>query len=298
MLIIIQYPTVMDTWNLRSYRLVTNHGPFLMHDARCTIYHPLSTITRVIPYSIHSIVINPSSSVVMSIGPSLPPHLQSKPHQHDNDDDDDDAYGPSLPPTVTAGPARPHPAGPSIASSTIGPTLPPHLQQPPSTIDRPQDGDDDDDDDFSVGPALPPHLLAARSAASSSASTRQPLGPARPPVGPTLPPSHYSAPDPDSDSDDSDIVGPLPSEVDASSDASSAVRDFQEREARWKREREEAAKPKVVKREEWMLKPPEAGDVLSSEYTSVEGCEKPYSRGGKEEDNQLLCLTDDVQPTS
>ena len=100
--------------------------------------------------------------------------------------------------------------------------------------------------------------------------------------------------------------------------AGSAIRDWEEREARWAKEREvrplsdhrslialaivereryhgqrdrvrgevyetkqgkltlapfrphahlqEAAKPKVLQREEWMLKPPEAGDILSSEF--------------------------------
>jgi hypothetical protein len=189
----------------------------------------------------------------MSIGPTLPPHLQKKAGP-ERASDDEDAYGPSLPSSAAVGPARP----PSSAPSSVGPSLPPHLQSksaPPP--------EDDDEDDSSIGPALPPHLLKARSSATTAGPSRPPVsGPSRPTVGPAPPPSSdYPL---DSDSDD-EIVGPLPSYKDDDANASSAVRDFQEREERWRKEREEAKKPKVLKREEWMLKPPEAGDILSSE---------------------------------
>lgn len=42
-----------------------------------------------------------------------------------------------------------------------------------------------------------------------------------------------------------------------------AVREFLEREERVNKLREEAEKPKVMQREEWMLNPPEASDLLS-----------------------------------
>jgi hypothetical protein len=187
----------------------------------------------------------------MSIGPTLPPHLQKK-AAPEPDSDDEDAYGPSLL-SAAAGPVRP----PSSAVSSVGPALPPHLQ--PKSAPPPED---DDEDDTSIGPALPPHLLKARSSATAGPSRPPVAGLSRPPVGPAPPPpSDYPS---DSDSDD-EIVGPLPSYNDDDANASSAVRDFQEREERWRKEREEAKKPKVLKREEWMLKPPEAGDILSSQ---------------------------------
>lgn len=135
---------------------------------------------------------------------------------------------------------------------SIGPTLPPHLQRKRDHHHQQQH----------IGPALPPNLEKSRDTKSPTRPT-SPLGPARPKQGPTLPTANHS----DDDSDD-EIVGPLPSQADEDSNASSAVRDFQERELRWNKEREEAAKPKVIKRQEWMLKPPEAGDILSSQFLS------------------------------
>jgi hypothetical protein len=49
----------------------------------------------------------------------------------------------------------------------------------------------------------------------------------------------------------------------------SAVQEFMEREARWAREREEAAKPKVLTREEWMLVPPSSGVLASGETSGL-----------------------------
>jgi len=62
------------------------------------------------------------------------------------------------------------------------------------------------------------------------------------------------------DSDDDIGPKPVPGAV---HEERSAVQEFLEREQRWAREREEAAKPKVPKREEWMLVPPTSG-ILSS----------------------------------
>ncbi|KAL7414220.1 hypothetical protein BDY24DRAFT_386244 [Mrakia frigida] len=192
----------------------------------------------------------------MAIGPTLPPHLQKladQQQQESEDGSDDDSYGPA--------PPRPS-APPSSSSVSIGPTLPPHLQF------KPQPESDDEEEDDSLGPALPPHLLAARQTKSSVPVV---AGPSRPTAGPSRPPAGYQAPSPprrgryDDDDSDDDVVGPMPvPEGMESAYSGSAVRDFEEREARWAKEREEAAKPKVLKREEWMLKPPEAGDILSN----------------------------------
>lgn len=189
----------------------------------------------------------------MPIGPALPPHLQA-----------------------SRGGSPEGEKETAAASSSIGPALPPHLQQRAAAAQKSLAGgagDDDDSSDDEAGPALPPHILAARKAGVApspavgpqrppvAGPSRPPAGPSRPVAGPSLPPpqSRYQL---DSDSDD-DVVGPRPS-APGEDDGYSAVRDFEERERRWAKEREEAAKPKELKREEWMLKPPEASDILSS----------------------------------
>ncbi|CED83728.1 Uncharacterized conserved protein [Phaffia rhodozyma] len=230
----------------------------------------------------------------MPIGPSLPPHLQlPRPDSPDDEEDEDDAYGPSLPS---------RPAVSSSASSSIGPSLPPSLartQQPVQPGSNKEDsGDDDDEESGSIGPALPPHLQARRQA-GPSVSKPQPR------VGPTLPPSNYQAPSPpstsaqsygyDDDSDD-DLVGPVPVPEGAQDDGSSALRDFEERQRRWAEQREEAAKPKEMKREEWMLKPPEASDFLSNlDPTKIPRGQTAFSRTSaapiKKEDQSLWTET-------
>ncbi|KAK4685461.1 hypothetical protein P7C73_g4693, partial [Tremellales sp. Uapishka_1] len=131
---------------------------------------------------------------------------------------------------------------------SIGPSLPPTAG--PSIPQRSSTPSDDEDD---FGPALPPHLLAARNAKAA--------GPSLPTLGPALPSAAYDQGQ-DSESDD-DIIGPMPS-AGGVEEPQSAVQDFLEREARWAKEREEASKPKVMKREEWMLVPPEAGDLAAA----------------------------------
>lgn len=166
----------------------------------------------------------------MAIGPTLPPHLQKLADaQQEAESDDDASYGP-------APPSSSRPAAPP--STSIGPTLPPHLRAKQQT----QESDDDDDNDF--GPALPPHL-AARKADPTVGPQRPPVGPQRPTAGPSRPPTGYQAPSPpprgryDDESSDDDVVGPMPvPEGMQAAYAGSAIRDWEEREARWARERE------------------------------------------------------------
>jgi hypothetical protein len=148
----------------------------------------------------------------------------------------------------------------------IGPSLPPHLahlsardsasEAGPSTRSTtppfPKEADpesDSDGDDY--GPALPPQIAAERAA-----------GPAPPPI----PSSSFSkapqyADDEESESDDD--IGPKPPGEQESGPEKSAVEEFVEREKRRAEQLEEKERPKVLKREEWMLVPPEAG-ILSS----------------------------------
>ena len=160
----------------------------------------------------------------------------------------------------------------------IGPALPPHLAH----LSGSGGGEDDeesrgnangsdpnvprarssspDEDDY--GPALPPHLAAVRKGTVTAGPSRPalPLSPRRPVI--------------DDDGDD-DLIGPMP--VASVGKEKSAVQEFMEREERKAKEREvcvgdilskltsaqDAAKPKKMQREEWMLVPPTSG-VLAS----------------------------------
>lgn len=139
-----------------------------------------------------------------SIGPELPPHLQSHSKTGNSSDDDDEGPGPS----ISVGPQTP-------AHLLAGPTKPPPENKDP-------EGEESDDDDY--GPALPPELLAARSGQ-----------PAKKVVGPSFPPPpsqgqghDYGAQD---DSDDDDF-GPQPLPSGATVEEKDGVREFMEREER------------------------------------------------------------------
>jgi hypothetical protein len=131
--------------------------------------------------------------------------------------------------------------------SSIGPTLPPHLQkarqQSPGSGSAgpsaaPARAESEEDADF--GPALPPHLLAKRkanvagtslppSAAGNSSSSKHN-------VGPTLPPHLAAQRGYESESDDD--VGPSIHMASKGQSEGDGVREFLEREARIAKERE------------------------------------------------------------
>ncbi|KAH7925689.1 hypothetical protein BV22DRAFT_417566 [Leucogyrophana mollusca] len=155
--------------------------------------------------------------------------------------------------------------------SSIGPQIPAHLLPTPTAEDS------DEDDDYT--PALPPDLLAARTQPGPSSGTPRPTSPPVPPpaasasisrsaadsssrrvVGPSFPgPNSY-----DDDSDDDVGPKPLPAGLSAAHEERSGVQEFLEREERRRKQAEEDSKPKALKREEWMLVPPKASDLLGS----------------------------------
>ncbi|CCO35146.1 putative protein KIAA1704 OS=Homo sapiens GN=KIAA1704 PE=1 SV=1 [Rhizoctonia solani AG-1 IB] len=152
------------------------------------------------------------------------------------EDDEEEEAGPMPPPRSTTPPAP--------AATTAGPSIPEHLLKPQVAQ---QNEEDDEEDDDSFMPALPPDL-----AEPSKSAPRK--------IGPTLP----SRPPPeDSDSDDDYGPMPLPPGV-SSNDDNDGVREFMERERRRQENIEEAKKPKVLKRDEWMLAPPTSSDLFSS----------------------------------
>jgi hypothetical protein len=88
-------------------------------------------------------------------------------------------------------------------------------------------------------------------------------------LGPSLPP-HLSPSNQDDDSDDDDDVGPQPlPEALQPMHEKDAVAEFMEREERRRKNEELAKQPKALKREEWMLVPPSASDLLGSTYFAL-----------------------------
>ncbi|KAG6848247.1 hypothetical protein H0H93_001973 [Arthromyces matolae] len=175
---------------------------------------------------------------------------------------------------------------------SIGPELPPHLRQSTNEPERPSDedeaavigpqiptgpsntGDDDDEDEDDYAPELPPELLATRSAPagpsaptvvrSDSNGAKRVAGPSLPSYPPIYDPKYHSVYQ--DDDDDDDDVGPRPLPAGMKHAETNAAQEFMEREERRRILAEEAAKPKAIQREEWMLVPPSSSDLLGSRY--------------------------------
>ncbi|KDQ51406.1 hypothetical protein JAAARDRAFT_62609 [Jaapia argillacea MUCL 33604] len=185
-----------------------------------------------------------------SIGPQIPSHLlgpSKSQRQSDSDSDSDEHEGPQLPP--------------ASSSTNIGPQIPSELlkKSGPSIPTRSDQDEEDDDDDYM--PSLPPDLLAARTTSSSTSQSKSPAQPSsssshKKVIGPSFPPPRYQ-----DDSDDEIGPAPLPAGYRIEDDA---VTEFIEREQRRKVLAEEAAKPKTLQREEWMLVPPSSASLLGS----------------------------------
>ncbi|KIL61870.1 hypothetical protein M378DRAFT_82004 [Amanita muscaria Koide BX008] len=150
----------------------------------------------------------------------------------------------------------------------IGPALPPHLVAQ----------GDGEEQDVSIGPQIPVHLLAQKSTTPpleeddedgsvplpEPRKQAQTSGPsssvARRPIGPVLP--SYALNDEDEDEDE---VGPRPpSYYGVQHDVDDGVRQFMEVEEKRRKQIEEASKPKPLKRDEWMLKPPTSSELLAN----------------------------------
>lgn len=160
--------------------------------------------------------------------------------------------------------------------SSIGPQIPKHLL--PTVSATTENGTESDEDDYT--PALPPELAAARKTAAPSLgptpgpSTRRspsPPPPSRRVIGPAFPSARPTyAVDSDSDSDADVGPRPLPAHVLATTrEEISGVKEFLEREARRRKNVEEAKQPKKLVRDEWMLVPPKAGDLLGCAFLSL-----------------------------
>lgn len=225
-----------------------------------------------------------------SIGPELPSHLivsekheepsEKGPQIHTHklqqstvsiyDEDDDDNDGP-----------RP--------ANTIGPSIPPEfLKTLEPRIDVDEDVDDDDD-----GPDLPPHLRRERREeagpsmpTSCHSSGKRQVGPTFPSYAPTYDPTTYH--NDEEDDDDDDDFGPKPLPAGMQHQQTDAVKEFIDREEKRRKlaevciktiphllpffllmlcfsPQQDAAKPKSLQRDEWMLVPPSSSSLLGSE---------------------------------
>ncbi|KAG5643047.1 hypothetical protein DXG03_001625 [Asterophora parasitica] len=171
----------------------------------------------------------------MPIGPELPPHLLQRSEEENE--------------------------------VSVGPQIPSHLLNPQNTAAA----DDDDEEDDYV-PELPPDLAATRSAgpslpeaggsgSGSTSESKRVVGPSMPSYPPTYDPKYHTTYNDDSDDDD---FGPKPLPAGVKHAETDAVREFMEREERRRKIAEEAAKPKVLQRDEWMLVPPTSSDLLGN----------------------------------
>jgi len=205
----------------------------------------------------------------MPIGPALPPHLAHLSRASDKSAATEAEAGPSVPRSTT----------------------------PPVPACNDDEDEEEEEDDY--GPALPPQLAAKRQ-----------LGPMLPPpssvsAGPSRPSDTTSGPQyqrrgqiaqqtrhlQEEESDSDDDIGPRPISSSSATggakggdedEGRSAIQEFKEREARWAREREEAANSsgkggKVMKREEWMLVPPKSGILAHGEWVCLVGVEPEES---------------------
>ncbi|EIM92060.1 uncharacterized protein STEHIDRAFT_117150 [Stereum hirsutum FP-91666 SS1] len=186
-----------------------------------------------------------------SIGPSLLPHLVAGSSK---------TSSPPPGPTPSTGPTILTSAGPQISNGSspapahepqsypTGPQLPPSSNPGPPRYEEEEEEEEDD-----YAPALPPDLAASRSGTNSSA------GPPKRVLGPSMGPARR-----EEEEESEDEVGPVPLPQGVVLEEEDGVREFLEKEEQRRKAIEEAAKPKALKREEWMLVPPSASDLLSN----------------------------------
>ncbi|PFH48283.1 hypothetical protein AMATHDRAFT_130164, partial [Amanita thiersii Skay4041] len=130
--------------------------------------------------------------------------------------------------------------------------------------------DSEPDDTSDYGPALPPETTSKPDNSSTSVTKRASAsspGPStsRRHIGPALPPqlsgAYYEY------DDDDDDIGPKPLPSGLQHEKDDAVKRFMEVEEKRLKNIEvgsSSAKPKVLQRDEWMLKPPSSSDLLVS----------------------------------
>lgn len=169
------------------------------------------------------------------IGPEIPAHLQNTRSRTPEKEQEEgpspsSSVGPDVPKHLLQGNRSTTPfEEPDDSASTapsIGPVVPPEVLARPIVVAPASEpvGEEEEEDDYT--PMLPPELLAARAvpskapSASTSASSRRPVGPSFP--------SKYSGYDEDSD----DEVGPMPLPMGVVLQEKDGVQEFLEKEER------------------------------------------------------------------
>lgn len=167
------------------------------------------------------------------IGPEIPAHLQNTrsrtPDEEQEEGPSPSAVGSDVPKHLLQGTHSTTPfEEPDSASAapSIGPVVPPEVLARPIVVAPASKLVEEEEEEDDYTPMLPPELLAARAvpskapSASTSASSRRPVGPSFP--------SKYSGYDEDSD----DEVGPMPLPMGVVLQEKDGVQEFLEKEER------------------------------------------------------------------
>ncbi|KAI9509867.1 hypothetical protein F5148DRAFT_683907 [Russula earlei] len=156
-------------------------------------------------------------------------------------------------------------AGPSF--TVVGPAIPAqHGSALPVPRYEEEEEEDEDEDAHGYAPELPPDLAAAR--AKPSVAGAGPSRPSRRTIGPARGPFPREEEEEEEEESEGEI-GPTPpppplwgrANADPREDA---VTEFMQKEAQRRKAIEEAARPKIPQREEWMLVPPSSSDLLNT----------------------------------
>ncbi|THU88613.1 hypothetical protein K435DRAFT_729807 [Dendrothele bispora CBS 962.96] len=211
-----------------------------------------------------------------SIGPELPPHLAHL--QNKGNDNEEEGKNPGAE------------SGPEPAVS--------EAKQSQNGIGADDSAEEDEDED-DYAPALPPEMLVARSSGPVSSSAVAGPSTNKRVLGPALPnssSSSYSVQYQRDDLEDSDDdIGPMPLPPGAEKpEEVDGVKQFLEKEENRRKQVEEAAKPKALKRDEWMIVPPSSSDLLGTLDPKKLSKGRQFSRSAapaKDVDNSLWTET-------
>ncbi|KAF7312040.1 hypothetical protein MIND_00216100 [Mycena indigotica] len=144
----------------------------------------------------------------------------------------------------------------------IGPAIPEHLLNTSTASE--------DEDDDAYAPPLPPDMVAGGSTLKPQPTIQ----------GPSIPAA--SAYDDDSDDD----IGPQPLRSGVASEERDAVAEFIAKEESRRKQVEEAANPKALKRDEWMIVPPSSSGLLGTLDPAKLSKGRQFSRGTVVERNE------------
>ncbi|XP_062613442.1 GPALPP motifs-containing protein 1-like [Saccostrea cucullata] len=214
-------------------------------------------------------------------GPALPPGL-TNPRQEEikqkSNSESRHGIGPQLPPNIQSESAD---SSSDEEASSIGPSLPPHIrsshtQSQSSEKATPPTSESKSPESLStIGPSLPPHLTAKFKCSNDSDSRTDSIGPCLPGdqssnsatkddnvIGPCLPPhlqrNTQSSSSREEDEDDSDLNGPLPTEMTAGNSQSSFSAEFERRAQKMRDQLDGKNEPESQpKRESWMTELPD-----------------------------------------